>query len=393
MMTPPRRVVIEADGGSRGNPGPAAYGALLRDADTGAVLAERAEHIGTATNNVAEYRGLLAGLELAREHTPDAELEVRMDSKLVVEQMAGRWKIKHPDLRPLAIEAQRLAPFGTEWTWVPREENAHADRLLNVVLDAAVRGGAVGGGGGRGGGGSGLVVIAAGEDASKRNPVVGWNSGLGEPARLLLLRHGATDYSAEKRFSGWGGADLSLNESGIAQVNAAAEWLRARGDVDKVVTSPLARTRQTADIVAEPLDLKVEVEDGLRETAFGEWDGYTFAEVQERWPAELEAWQASTSVAPPGGESFEAAAERVRRTRDRLVSAHHGQTVLAVTHVTPIKLLVRLALDAPLDAIYKMEVSAGSITEIHWYPGGASSLRSFSLRPDGRAQALTESGQ
>ena len=132
-----RSVVIEADGGSRGNPGEAAYGAVLKDAETGELIAERAEAIGIATNNVAEYRGLIAGLELHAEHTPDADLEVRMDSKLVVEQMSGNWKIKHPDMKPLAMAAHRLAPFGTTYTWIPRAQNAHADRLLNEALDEA----------------------------------------------------------------------------------------------------------------------------------------------------------------------------------------------------------------------------------------------------------------
>ena len=135
MSNAPERVVVEADGGSRGNPGPAAYGALLRDADTGALLAESAATLGTATNNVAEYRGLIAGLELVREHAPEASLEVRMDSKLVIEQMAGRWKVKHASMRPLAIQARRLAPEDTVWTWVPRAENAAADALVNAVLD------------------------------------------------------------------------------------------------------------------------------------------------------------------------------------------------------------------------------------------------------------------
>jgi len=126
---------VEADGGSRGNPGNAAYGAVLKDAATGRVLAERAERIGVATNNVAEYRGLIAGLELYNEHAAGADLEVRMDSKLVVEQMAGRWKVKHPSMRPLALEANRMAPPGTRWTWVPRERNKHADRLANLALD------------------------------------------------------------------------------------------------------------------------------------------------------------------------------------------------------------------------------------------------------------------
>ncbi len=130
-----RSVLVEADGGSRGNPGNAAYGAVLKDADSGEVIAERAERIGVATNNVAEYRGLIAGLELYREYADGADLEVRMDSKLVVEQMSGNWKIKHPSMRPLAVEANRLAPLGTTYTWVPRERNKHADRLANEALD------------------------------------------------------------------------------------------------------------------------------------------------------------------------------------------------------------------------------------------------------------------
>src|SRR4029079_19362235 len=118
-----RRVVIEADGASRGNPGPAAYGALVKDADNGRVLAEDGTTIGTASNNVAEYRGLIAGLTMAQTVAPEADVEVRMDSKLVVEQMSGNWKIKHPDMKPLALEAKRLAPFGTSYTWVARERN------------------------------------------------------------------------------------------------------------------------------------------------------------------------------------------------------------------------------------------------------------------------------
>ncbi|HEY0619494.1 MAG TPA: reverse transcriptase-like protein, partial [Kribbella sp.] len=103
-------VIVEADGGSRGNPGPAAFGALVRDPATGKVIAQEAATLGIATNNVAEYSGLIAGLELAREYAPNASIEVRMDSKLVIEQMAGRWKIKHPDMKPLAMRAQSLAP-------------------------------------------------------------------------------------------------------------------------------------------------------------------------------------------------------------------------------------------------------------------------------------------
>ncbi len=135
-MSGRRSVVVEADGGSRGNPGNAAYGAVLKDAATGEVIAERGERIGVATNNVAEYRGLIAGLELYRDHADGAELEVRMDSKLVVEQMSGRWKIKHPDMKPLAAAGPATSRLpGTTFTWVPRERNQHADRLANEALD------------------------------------------------------------------------------------------------------------------------------------------------------------------------------------------------------------------------------------------------------------------
>jgi len=136
-----RRLVVEADGGSRGNPGPAGYGAVVRDAATGEVLAELSDSLGRATNNVAEYSGLIAGLRAAAGIAPGADVEVRMDSKLVVEQMSGRWQIKHPAMRPLAAQAREAAAAlgRVSYTWVPRSRNAHADRLANQAMDAAAR--------------------------------------------------------------------------------------------------------------------------------------------------------------------------------------------------------------------------------------------------------------
>jgi ribonuclease H / adenosylcobalamin/alpha-ribazole phosphatase len=135
LLPSDRTLIVEADGGSRGNPGPAAYGAVVRDAATSKVLAAEGLPIGRATNNVAEYRGLIAGLEMARELDPTAALEVRMDSKLVIEQMAGRWKVSHADMKPLALQAARLRPATVIWTWVPRELNKVADTLVNRALD------------------------------------------------------------------------------------------------------------------------------------------------------------------------------------------------------------------------------------------------------------------
>ena len=353
------RIIVEADGGSRGNPGPSAYGALIRDADTGAVIAQRGETIGLATNNVAEYRGLIAGLELAREHEPDAAVEVRMDSKLVIEQMAGRWKIKHADMVPLAARARELAPPDVRWTWIPRVENSAADALVNAALDGETL------------------------EQPEKNPLVGWRSGLhGEPATIILLRHGVTESTDRKLFCGSGGADPGLTSIGEEQAQRAARWIANHGGADAIVASPLRRTRETAGFVSRELGLDVELEAGLAEAAFGEWDGFSFPEVMERWPGELDQWLSSTAVAPPGGEAFDAVHERVAAARDRLVETYAGKTVVAVSHVTPIKMMVRLALDAPMPVIYKMELAPASITTISWWPDGTPSLRNFSVVPD-----------
>jgi len=130
------RVVVEADGGARGNPGPAGYGAVVRDATTGEVLAERKAGLGRTTNNVAEYEGLIAGLAAAKA-LGASSVDVRMDSKLVVEQMSGRWQIRHPTLQTLAARAAELAAdLGTvTYEWIPRADNIHADRLANEAMD------------------------------------------------------------------------------------------------------------------------------------------------------------------------------------------------------------------------------------------------------------------
>jgi len=379
----PTRLIVEADGGSRGNPGPAAYGTVVRDAESGDVLVELAEFIGTASNNVAEYRGLIAGLTAARALDPLAHVEARLDSKLVVEQMSGRWKIKHPSMIPLALEAKALLPPAqVTYEWVPRERNKHADRLANEALDAAARGEEWSEANSNAAFAEAPhteqpVVDEAEVEPGPPNSLVGWDVDLGRPTTFLLLRHAATAHTAEKRFSGSGGSDPWLSPEGEAQARAAAAEVAARGPVDAVVCSPLHRARQTANLVAGELGLAVREVESLRECAFGEWEGRTFAEVQEGWPDELTAWLSDTSVAPPGGESFDAVAARVRRARDQLLTRHPGRAVLVVTHVTPIKLLVREALRAPLSALYRMELSPASLTEIEWYAEGAASLRHF----------------
>ncbi|MFE7096025.1 bifunctional RNase H/acid phosphatase [Streptomyces erythrochromogenes] len=437
------RFVVEADGGSRGNPGPAGYGAVVLDPASGETLAERAEFIGVATNNVAEYKGLIAGLTAARDLASDAEVLVRMDSKLVVEQMSGRWKIKHPDMKPLAAEAARILPRAqVTYEWIPRERNKHADRLANEAMDAGKRGEqwepsassaaldasaaralstpppsgppgdtAAGAAAARAAlaasrgvpagtaearaasapapsrtSATGSAPAEAGADpldraghaATAAAPAAGqgWGPDMGAPATFVLLRHGETALTPQKRFSGSGGSDPELSPAGRRQAAAVAETLAARGTVQTVISSPLLRCRETARAVADRLGLDVTVEQGLREVDFGAWEGLTFAEVRERFPEDLQAWLDSPKAAPTGGgESFAAATRRISATRDRLLAEHAGRTVLLVTHVTPVKILVRLALGAPPESLFRMELSAASLSAVAYYADGNASVR------------------
>ena len=389
MSNAPERVVVEADGGSRGNPGPAAYGALLRDADTGALLAESAATLGTATNNVAEYRGLIAGLELVREHAPEASLEVRMDSKLVIEQMAGRWKVKHASMRPLAIQARRLAPEDTVWTWVPRAENAAADALVNAVLDGTRAIGVTRPDDDPTSGDAadeplqGTEPAAAAPQPAPHDPLVGWRRPEhGTPTTLLLLRHGVTASTEARLFCGSGGTDPGLTATGRQQAERAAGWLERRGDIDHVVASPLQRAQETAETAAARLRRDIVTDPAFAELRFGEWDGLTIDQVRQRWPDHLVRWFADEHEAPPGGESLAALEERVVAGMGRLLEAHAGETVLVVSHVTPIKAVVRRTLDAPVQVVHRMQLAAASITVVQWWPDGVSALRTFSHVPD-----------
>ena len=298
-----RLLIVEADGGSRGNPGPAAYGALVRDGETGRILAEVAETIGEATNNVAEYRGMVAGLQCAQGIDPGARVEARLDSKLIVEQMSGRWAIRNAALRELALAARRI-PLEVTYTWVPRSGLPDADDVVGEAREQRAE-----------------------EVRQEHRPhrLVGWAQDLGTPTTMLLGRHGATEYSLDKRFSGAGGFDAPLAAVGLRQAEALGREIAARGGVDAIVASPLLRTLQTAERVAHHTGASIDVDAGIIECGFGEWDGHTFAEVSATWPIELAAWLSSTDVAPPGGESFAECRDRVDRARRGILQRHGGQ--------------------------------------------------------------------
>ncbi|MEV0336775.1 bifunctional RNase H/acid phosphatase [Nocardia sp. NPDC050717] len=389
-------VIVEADGGSRGNPGPAGYGAVVFDADHARVLAERKEYLGVTTNNVAEYRGLIAGLAASAELGATV-VAVRMDSKLVVEQMSGRWKVKHPSMIPLVEQARSLvAGFDrVSFTWIPRAENSHADRLANEAMDdgdlvSTVREAVAAGHAP----GDQVTVAATGEaevgsggaeqaesdpalngGAAQRVPssAPGWTGALGRPTRLLLLRHGQTELSIERRYSGRGNPPLT--DLGRQQAERAAKMLAAKGDIAAVVTSPLQRARATAEAAAAALDVPLRVLDGLIETDFGDWEGLTFAEAAQRDPQLHTDWLGDSSIPAPGGESFDQVRERVESVRRDLVALYPGQNIVVVSHVTPIKTLLQLALGVGPSLLYRLHLDLASLCIAEFYPDGGASVR------------------
>jgi broad specificity phosphatase PhoE/ribonuclease HI len=372
------RVVVEADGGSRGNPGPAGYGAVVLEEATGEVLLERYASLGTTTNNVAEYSGLIAGLRAAAE-LGATRVDVRMDSKLVVEQMSGRWQIKNPGLRPLAAEAAKLVNgfAAVTFDWIPRERNKLADALANRAMDEAAG-----------------KPVATDTPAFDRGPAAdrapafdraptevkapkNWAPpSLDTATRLILVRHGETAMTVQGRYSGRG--DVPLSEQGQAQAMAAAGRVAGISrDVTAVVSSPLQRCTRTAELIAAELgNVTVTVLPELIECDFGDWEGLTFAEVRERWPAELDRWLDSTSVAPPGGESFQAVAKRVRGALATLLSAYPSGTVVVVSHVSPIKLILRDALAAGDAFLHRLFLDAAGVSTMDMWPDGGIAVRS-----------------
>ncbi|PXX10237.1 putative phosphoglycerate mutase [Mycolicibacterium moriokaense] len=356
------KVIVEADGGSRGNPGPAGYGAVVWSDDHGTVLAEGKLSIGRATNNVAEYRGLIAGLEEAAK-LGATDVDVFMDSKLVVEQMSGRWKVKHPDIAPLHQQATALSTRFDHITyaWIPRAKNIHADRLANEAMDAAAE-----------------IETPAETPKESTTPSpagspAGWTGARGAPTRFMLLRHGQTELSVQRRYSGRG--NPALTDLGRRQAEAAAQYLAQKGGIAAVITSPLQRAYDTATAAAKALGLDVSVEEDLIETDFGAWEGLTFGEAAERDPELHRRWLRDTSVEPPDGESFDSVANRVGRAQRRIIAEHGGDTVLVVSHVTPIKTLLRVALDAGQGILYRLHLDLASLSIAEFYPDGVASVR------------------
>ena len=371
-----QHLIIEADGGSRGNPGTAGSGAVVIDAATGQVVREVARYIGVGTNNVAEYVALLAGLEAAHEINAEAEITVRMDSKLVIEQMSGGWKIKHPDMIKLGAEVQELVRGKrVTWQWIPREQNTLADGLANKAMDEL------------GDYDSGHLerTLAFTTEFNLAGPTsIRAPRVEGVPlTTFVLVRHGRTPLTEAHKISGGDGDDPNLSDAGRADAAAAARLIAKIGHdprwkhiapVGAVVASPMRRTVETAEIIAESVGLKVDMNENLREIGFGDWDGKTNEEVAAETPDALESWRGSFTVAPPNGESLEKFDNRITRARQQIASSYGGKTVVVVAHVMPIRGFMKWGFGAGEAAYWRPQVAPCSITIIRAWGDDAAEV-------------------
>ena len=355
------KLIIEADGGSRGNPGISGAGALVIDAGSGKILKEISHSVGIATNNVAEYTAVLLGLEAALQIDSQAEIVVRMDSKLVVEQMSGRWKIKHPDMIAIGAKVQELVSgANVTCVWIPREENFRADALANRAMD-----------------GVGTAVAAAveynlNEPSSIRAP----RPSTDHATTLILVRHGRTALTESRKISGGTGENPDLSERGKRDALEVAKEIASFGKSGNfgflatptaIVHSPVKRAAQTAEAISAALGVPATSNPDLAEIGFGDWDGLSNEEVFTAFEEEYQAWRGSFEVAPPNGESLKDFDARIRSAFDFLMRNFSGQTVVVVAHVMPIRALLRIANDASIAGFWRPNIGPASISVARYW--------------------------
>ncbi|MDR2565962.1 MAG: bifunctional RNase H/acid phosphatase [Bifidobacteriaceae bacterium] len=388
------KLIIEADGGSRGNPGVAAFGALVRESASGRVLAERAAYLGDAvTNNVAEYSGLIAGLEAAVAVEPAAALEVRMDSKLVVSQMAGVWKIKNADLAKLAAKARQVIGDRTvTFKWVPRAHNQAADLLANEAMDSRgvierSPGGEASEPGEKRAGGetasaalslAGAVRLAqAVSSGAQRHPGT-----FGPITTVILIRHGMSVDTDRDVFAGGLVPGPALSAAGRLQAQAAQEELERMLQVpwfglerpSALASSPTRRALETAEPLAAAFGLTVQVDPGFVEEEFGDWDGLTKSQVEARWPGGVDRWAADPDYTPSGGESRRQVGIRVKAALERVAQANLGGTVVITSHAVAVRAALGAALGAPPEAWFGFRVAPASINIVRLWELGKTEV-------------------
>ncbi|MDR2702822.1 MAG: histidine phosphatase family protein [Cellulomonadaceae bacterium] len=387
------KLIVECDGGARGNPGVAGFGAVVRGED-GAVLAERAGFLGVATNNVAEYSGLIAGLTAAFAIAPNAQVLVRADSKLVCEQMSGRWKIKNGALIGLARLAAAAFPHErVTYEWVPRELNSAADALANEAMDSEdpeiIR--------------DYVSNLELPNDLADTLPDVGEAETLIEGSLapppsafygldskdclvLVLVRHGVTDHTMKGRLAGGDTAGAPLSKVGkqmaVAAAKGATEVAATWPDIAPIsylLASPMIRTQQTAAEIGAALNLPVVTDARLREIEFGAWHELTVAEVDAKWPGQFHRMVFEGTFKPPGGESYFECAERVAPVIVELLNNHLGETVGIVGHAAMIRSIIGPALGLPVTNWARLRIPPCSISIVRIWPDAFEGVGSIEV--------------
>ncbi len=341
-------IICYADGASRGNPGLASYGAVVYQDDLEVVRLNGT--LGIATNNFAEYSGVIAIFEYLNEHFPHVPAIIRMDSKLVVEQLSGRWKIKSPDMAQLAIKARGLIQSrDVRFEWIPREQNSVADSLANLALDAPDNL-------------DSEFELALHQPKSIRAP-----RQRTEPTVVFAIRHGHTQSTESGLISG-SQDDPSLSELGFEEARAVAAVLpelARRFDIELpelVLHSTQLRATQTAQEIAAALQMETRASDRLREISFGEWERLSMGELEREINQEISLWRGSMTQRPPGGESVSDLEARVGEELAETIRSNPGKSIAVVAHMMPMRAIARQALKASADLSWSLQFQPASVS-------------------------------
>jgi probable phosphoglycerate mutase len=264
-------------------------------------------------------------------------------------------------MRDLAKQCRDAhTPSLVTYSWIPRDDNSHADRLANKALD--------------------------GESAHKPAAVIQLNyltdrlRSTEIPTFIYFVRHGETVLTPTRKFSGTGELNPELMQDGLDQAElVAAEAVKLGADV--LIASPLNRTRQTAEAIARTTGLEIIFDEVWFELSFGSWDGKSIEEVKAEDPDAYQAWLNSTAYAPGGGESYDEASVRIEEALEKLVAEYPGKKIIVVTHNGVIKTAVKLAIGAPAEAVFHVDAAPCSISSIAIWPSdGLRAVRSVNER-------------
>lgn len=350
-------IFLYADGASRGNPGPAAYGVHICD-DSGNTLADLGEALGIATNNQAEYSAVIAGLRYLSQ-TSYRSVTIRMDSKLVVEQLAGNWKINNPQLRELADQAKELLrDFEHQLEWIPRDQNFKADANANLALDE---------------GNFSSTAAAELELASVQPRSIRAPRQYVEPTTIIVVRHGHTENTERNLVSGGDGTDPVLSPLGEREAAGAAAEIPKLVEIFSlpapamVFHSPMVRTTQTAQAIARALEIDMQADERLREIGFGDWEMMDLAVLETDSLDLVARWRGSLTVAPPAGESVNQMKDRVWQSLSEIIEDFRGSCAVISTHMMPTRAIAAAALRGSESIYWNLNTSPGGISVYRFF--------------------------